>query len=1119
MGEFTAKRGTWELVGGAPRTNIAGRTREYGVTFSPSTSRSRLHFTDSGTRYEVHLTRSGRVQIRKEDTSNWSDLMPGNDAVSQEALPIGITHQRRRLGEAMTSLPRFDMIAVGRGRILARAADTDQFFHLKLDELFRTSVLRSENGQDIRVRGQDPPVPSTYLKLDPEFYSPGNRASGSPIELRRDYGRHPASLRFGLFNWMMTLGSDALDLTVVAMKPRVWYELDSRPPLKVFDFDDLLKIRIDHLREAFAQQPHLLHDVVLTALKQSFLGTFPDVLSKWIIESIPDKIEEALRQTMNRSLPRVVRDAANQALRALGQAADMVGLLVEPLRQAVISIITDFILSNILEHIASLITAWIQTPLMRDRKVDNLILAAAFGLGLQIQTLASSSDPRGYPRQQALQWDEDPLKIRIRPEMAMQVMREGENPALNRLIEYVVALNRRDRGARIPNQPPSGLPRYTQVSYKLVSSKELQIPRESIDFHEVMDLGVGYSHWHEHWHLGYGGEMHSLLATRPLAQQEGLNSILYRFLNGPIMDGDGYNDGTTNFYILVKLGPKPPYPVIPDDVAHVLENHMDALGSIRHPNSDLHIPGHFRQRYAILWIDEQTYFSQRWKLVHPFKDVMGDLFSQARVLSEHPEYFHFDPDHYWDPFEADCITDTSRMVVARQTLAVTGRDSDTNRTELYTFTFNYGVSDNSWRWRPLPPVPVRLLEDNQATSPNPKMPMVTDESVFANTLGLREDLTLHFRGFKRTLNGALIKGRWFQRVLPATLQPAPHSIYLKGGKPNIGYSHEWDFVSEDAWQAADRYLVMGAYVPRVSARCQYYSVEILADSNGQIPAAADISGEIWRNEPRASSAPLAHNTINFSWDLTTDGTNAVKLGQLKTDRDNLASMSMYENVTRFRLLERGQRGWIAVYFDPRDDDLQPASHLPQIATLSRDDFVAANDPFIQSGTDAAIPSLKTAPIGINLLVKSHARVLRPPIVRKTRVERLQQNGITEAIRFSFWTPLTDDETTENLWSFTLAGLKMDGTQLVLFSTPCFGPFRRAKKPTQALSFIASDSEMLAEERRFDYIWSDLNSGIREQIDSLCTDQGHINRGTSVWFEDIVGHLATPQSLEFATSST
>ena len=141
----------------------------------------------------------------------------------------------------------------------------------------------------------------------------------------------------------------------------------------------------------------------------------------------------------------------------------------------------------------------------------------------------------------------------------------------------------------------------------------------------------------------------SLAPCHPARRRAGeYNLIQYRFLNGPVVDGDAFNDGTWNFYMLVKLESS--------------ENDGSTLP----------------QRYAILWIDEQTYFTQRWRLLHPTEDVLGDLFSLAHTIKDNPTWFPYSDTEFWNtrfwsPFADDLITDVW-MAVRRQIVAVTGYD-------------------------------------------------------------------------------------------------------------------------------------------------------------------------------------------------------------------------------------------------------------------------------------------------------------------------------------------------------------------------------------------------------------------------------------------------------------
>jgi hypothetical protein len=99
------------------------------------------------------------------------------------------------------------------------------------------------------------------------------------------------------------------------------------------------------------------------------------------------------------------------------------------------------------------------------------------------------------------------------------------------------------------------------------------------EFDRVLSLGVGNYHYYESWIEDHGGEIQSLHQSGPFGLP--LNVSLYGIFNGPLWDGDGACDGTCNFYILVQLKHK------------------------------------YHPRFGILWCDEQTYFTKRWRLLDP----------------------------------------------------------------------------------------------------------------------------------------------------------------------------------------------------------------------------------------------------------------------------------------------------------------------------------------------------------------------------------------------------------------------------------------------------------------------------------------------------------------------
>jgi hypothetical protein len=638
---------------------------------------------------------------------------------------------------------------------------------------------------------------------------------------------------------------------------------------------------------------------------------------------------------------------------------------------------------------------------------------------------------------------------------------------------------------------------------KIWNTRLLSDKRYAIEFSRVLDIGIGSCHWSEQWLTHYGGEIHALPARRPIAQQERYSSTQYRFLNGPVIDGDAYNDGTTNFYMLVKLGA---------------------------PGSD---GAGLRQRYAILWFDEQTYFTQRWRLAHPTDDILGDLFSLPHYLRTNPDWYNFSLATFWSPFTSDLINDDSRMAIQRNIITLTGFNQAAQRHEIYTICFNYGMCDHTWRWRLFPAAEQVLINSAVAQDADPQLPDVTKNGpanayVVVNTLNLRDDTTLHVRGSKRSSTGAPLRaGRWVQRYLPADCKHVPPKHQLTAGKPASGFSHAWDFVSDTAYRRADLFYQFGVYENRLDSRCQYYKVELLPGANGELPRVEDVVGRVWGNDKNsAGEARLRINTINFTWGLhrvVEEGKEFIvkrltPVAGEETSDETFAheyrkrpSMSLYEPTARFRILERKPLGLIAVFFDKRDDDLQSASDLPQ-PTIFRKDSAEANIPKTwrdEDGDPTGLPP-DTPLSDIRVLVKTNKRALQPPNVRKAQVIIDKASGL-RALNISFWTPQTEQEVCENIWRVSLAAL--DNTGVVpLFSVTRFPNFVRRAFPDAPLPLEFAGE--LGDAWRYDFTWA-FTKEIEANVRRFCTPDGHVEFATSLWFEDVVGHRALAQELIFA----
>lgn len=1119
---ITAKRGEYRIDSDESARRVTAYSRRYGVTFSPSASGSRFGVTDSGRRYEVRL-RNGNVEI-KSSGSRWQAPGAAPDPGNGLPAPWGVSYLNVRAGEPLERVP-FDMIAVGRGRILAKEEGTDRIFHLQIDELFRTRPRRGNQGLRPGLVGGDRIVPANYFKLDPGFFVPAD-ADGFPVppELQQDYAGHPASLRFPLFEESMK--AETSDGMVVTVQSGVWHLIDSRSPLVIFDLDDLKSIGDAELREVatesrlrevieqlFQGKKGEIEEGIVKRFRQSVgLDDLPDIPLPPPLSSLLDDLADTFRRTANtvgsmEDIPivgprmRELHDQLRAGQRALVSLPRQVGRAAEDVAARALAGAVMAIGQGVFPMISEAVAAEARSAI-REGGFSSLYYPGIVVLGLLVKDLqdkgalkivAPAEGDAGGRRGGARRSE---LRLHIR-KTVKALLQDQDSPALRALVEKLVDAGRRKRGVTIANAPPADLPSYEHVRYEPAAQGAAAQERRSIAFRHVLDLGVGYSHWHEHWQADFGGEMHNLLATRPMLQQEQYNLIQYRFLNGPIVDGDGYNDGTTNFYMLVELDR-------PKGFGRPVAGR--SKGRPEAPQTGLGA-----SRYAILWIDEQTYFSQRWRLLHPTIDTAGDLFSIQRVLRDNPEYFRFDIACYWSPLEQGCINGSSRMSVVRQIVALTGRRPEDNAPEIYTICFNYGVCDRSWRWRPMPSAPVYLVLDQARAGDAGRLPDEGRECLYTNTLGLREDATLHLRGFSRAGAGApLVEGRWLQKYLPADLRHVPEAFELEPGRPARGFRHPWHFISEDAYGRADQFYLYGVYERTVDARCQYYEVDLIADERGLTPAVEDIVGVVWRNEDAGEGgpSPLRIDTINFNWELPRDRDGYLELSKITTDRGRHPSMSMYETTTRFRFLNRRGKGLIAVLFDKRDDELQSASHLPQ-------DTILVAEATLGRGTEAT--PVRGVARRLHVRFRANRRALRPPMVQRAVIAPVRADGATVGLTIAFWTHQSDDQVRENLWRFSLGALDGAEDPFMIVQGEVFSRFVRQGRPDRPLALGFAAADVVKPEHQYLFRETGLDRAACDAIDRYCTPQGRVAYATSLWFEDVVGHMGTPETLEFAAA--
>jgi hypothetical protein len=561
--------------------------------------------------------------------------------------------------------------------------------------------------------------------------------------------------------------------------------------------------------------------------------------------------------------------------------------------------------------------------------------------------------------------------------------------------------------------PPDGIPTYQHVTY---CQDQATMSLASIDFAEVLDIGLGHVHWHEQDDRTGGGEIQPLRSgpgTAPIFFSGWFPNpdyaYLYRVANGPIRDGDGYIDGTCNYYALVRLR---------------------------------------NGTYRLLYLDEQMFASQRWRLVDP-DDDRGLSFAIAKALRNEPGRYDWNPATYWCPFRAGKIGPRSRLAAARQVLLVTGSDP----TVIYGINFSWSSIDRTWRWRTLPPAATARTYDPIAVGgAEPDIPTNQGACVYPQTIRLREDLTIHLGGAAPGASGQVERGRWYQRYLPASLQLTPIRTDLPAGGPNTAaQQHHWKFLPEDVFRRADRFSHFGVYA-EVDSRTQYYPVTPASAADANQLAAGEAG--VWIDNGGQLTVPA----WSFPWHGEPAGFQPK------------SPPSMYNPQTRLRIVQRGAR-WIAMHHDKRDDDLLGFDNLPKSVVLTNGSLRA------------------TVTLGPNVFTE------RPPAVERATFWWEGAGGSLRAglsLNLSLARP-AGLPPPGAVWRVRIAGLRPPGGEVVGLFDAVIDQFARVSEATYEMRWML-DPARLAEMQEF------------------CSTTGELRYGTSVWVEDLTGHVGVPDRI-------
>lgn len=543
--------------------------------------------------------------------------------------------------------------------------------------------------------------------------------------------------------------------------------------------------------------------------------------------------------------------------------------------------------------------------------------------------------------------------------------------------------------------PPSNKPTFTPVNYRRDDDGSIIEP-PAVSYQKVIDIGVGCVHYYQQYQRHVGGEIQPLLLVKFYAD-------MYRFFNGPIADGDGYCDGTINYYALVKHdGPTP--------------------------------------TYSLLFQDEQAYFSQRWRVVGP-DDVNGVMFSLVADLTSRPEY-KWDPTTYWDPFKAGHINDDSRLAVSGQVVLVTGQDPATLQWRIYSTNFSWGTMDRTWRWRNLPPGIAGLFSATAVANGDETIP-VSIQSVFPQTIRLRDDMTINIKGTRNS-----VVGRWYQRYLPADNNLVPAKNLKAGQMQTEGYQHQWRFLPEPVFRLADNFYYFGVY-DQVDPRTQYYDVTpataadaATLDANGAGPWIDD-SGQLYVSQ----------------WKLKWEDTRLLGARPLDTP-------SLFNPDTRLRIVRRGSR-WVAMFWDKRDDDMTPFERLPRQVTL------------------------KKGAATVQVTIGNNHRLLQPPVVQNAYFW-LEPNG---SAGIAFESSIGMDALRESVSRVRMASLDADPTDPT-----------KVARVNWLFDKATEGNFTLVAPNTFQFRWTPAATEL-PLLQQHANVNGESQKATSIWFEDIVGNVA------------
>jgi hypothetical protein len=325
-------------------------------------------------------------------------------------------------------------------------------------------------------------------------------------------------------------------------------------------------------------------------------------------------------------------------------------------------------------------------------------------------------------------------------------------------------------------------------------------------------------------------------------------------------------------------------------------------------------------------------------------------------------------------------------------------------------------------------------------------------------------------------------------------------------RPNGHYQHPWKFMTEQVFKRADRFSHFGVY-DIVDSRMQFYLVTPESEGAAAVLAASETGG--WIDDTKQ----LGVNGYGFRLDWMRPPLSAVWtalvavqviieiirrliLGKNPPTSDEqelpppvprplkarVSPPSLFNRDTRLRIVRRGQQ-WIAMYWDKRDDDL--------VALIER--------PFMVLDYGEG-PELRKTGRTVRVKLSAQQQVPQPPGVSLASFRWTPRGPLGQLHAVVTFVPSRPQSSLGNVWRVRMAALDPTRDVVTLID-----------KTTTPDNFTA-----LAD-GSFEYAWLPTPTSTAD-LRKYCTHVGAIEFGTSVWFEDVVGHVSVPdQPVKWASS--